>query len=247
VHAELGVHLNWAFGAGLNVEPRGFDDRLTRGGPGGYFDGGWSMWSYVDGDTRKPVTVNWFLGAIRYQYGTRQFDFQPGVTFRPNPALELSAGIGFSPSTVAAQWVEEDDEGQHVFGRLERMTVSMTGRVNYTITPNLSVQLYAAPFVSSGDYTDFYRLVDGRAEEFAGRYAPYAYDDNPSFNYRSFRTTNVLRWEYKPGSTLFVVWQQGREQVADYGDFRFDRDFGKVFSTPSSNVFLVKFAYWLNY
>jgi hypothetical protein len=123
----------------------------------------------------------------------------------------------------------------------------MTARVNYTITPTLSLQLYAAPFVSSGDYTNFYRLADGRAEQFATRYADYAYGDNPSFNYRSFRTTNVLRWEYKPGSSLFVVWQQGREDEADYGGFKFSRDFGRVFRTPASNVFLVKMSYWLKF
>jgi hypothetical protein len=74
-----------------------------------------------------------------------------------------------------------------------------------------------------------------------------AYAGNPDFNYRSFRTTNVLRWEYKPGSTLFAVWQQGRERTIDRGAFDFSRDFGGVFSSPARNVFLIKWAYWLNY
>lgn len=247
VNAHWVLTSNWAFGGGVNVEPRGFDDRLTRGGPGGYFDGGWSVWSYVDSDSRKPVMVSWFLGGIRYKYGTTQLDVEPSVTVRPSSALTFSAGLRLTPATSAAQWVEQDGNGEYVFGRLERRTVSMTTRVNYTITPTLSVQLYAAPFVSTGDYTNFYRLVDGRAKQFANRYADYGYDGNPSFNYRSFRATNVLRWEYKPGSSLFVVWQQGREDVAEYGDFRFGRDFGKVFSTPASNVFLVKLSYWLNF
>jgi hypothetical protein len=62
----------------------------------------------------------------------------------------------------------------------------------------------------------------------------------------SFRTTNVLRWEFKPGSTLFVVWQQGREEEGERGDFRFRRDFRQVFATPSANTLLVKLAYWFN-
>ena len=90
-------------------------------------------------------------------------------------------------------------------------------------------------------------LVNGRADDWQSRYAPYAYGGNADFNYRSFRTTNVLRWEYRPGSSLFVVWQQGREENAPYGTFRFGRDFSGVFSVPSSNVFLVKMSYWLNY
>ncbi|HTM30868.1 MAG TPA: DUF5916 domain-containing protein, partial [Vicinamibacterales bacterium] len=67
------------------------------------------------------------------------------------------------------------------------------------------------------------------------------------FNIRSFRTTNVLRWEYKPGSQLFVVWQQGRfEKIYDYGAFQFNRDFGGLFGSASKNVFLVKMTYWFN-
>jgi hypothetical protein len=247
VNAHWVLQSNWSFGGGVNVEPMRFDDRLTRGGPGGYTEGGWSGWSYVESDSRKPVSVSWFLGGIRYKHGLTQFDFSPSVSYRPTSFLTLSAGIGYTPATQARQWVEEDEAGEFVFGRLERNTVSMTARVNYTITPTLSVQLYAAPFVSSGDYTTFYRLVDGRAKRFDDRYGRYDYGGDTNFNYRSFRTTNVLRWEYKPGSALFVVWQQGREDVASYGDFRFGRDFGRVFATPASNVFLVKMSYWLNF
>jgi hypothetical protein len=101
--------------------------------------------------------------------------------------------------------------------------------------------------VSGGAYSGFKELIDGRNPEYALRYAPFAYGDNPDFNYKSFRTTNVLRWEYKPGSTLFVVWQQGRESSAPYGDFRFGRDFDRIFAVEPRNVLLVKFAYWLNY
>ena len=92
----------------------------------------------------------------------------------------------------------------------------------------------------------FKQLVDGRAARYEDRYAPIAYAGNPDFNYRSFRTTNVLRWEYKPGSALFVVWQQGREDVLDPGRFQFGRDFGGVFGAPARNVFLVKWSYWIN-
>ena len=101
--------------------------------------------------------------------------------------------------------------------------------------------------MSAGNYSDFKALVNGRAPVYEDRYAPYAYTGNPDFNYRSFRTTNVLRWEYKPGSTLFAVWQQGREGNLDQGTFDFSRDFRGVFSSAAKNVFLIKWAYWLNY
>ncbi|HSL24206.1 MAG TPA: DUF5916 domain-containing protein [Vicinamibacterales bacterium] len=248
VNAHWVLTSNWAFGGGLNGETSGFDDRATRGGPGAVTQSGWNGWSYVDTDSRKPVMVSWFLGGGRYAHGPVFFDFEPSVTVRPASFVNVSAGMGWSAFSQETQWVEQDGAGEYVFGHLKQRTISLNTRVNYTITPTLSIQIYARPFVSAGDYTDFLRLVDGRANQLADRYAAYAaYDGNPSFNYRSFRTTNVLRWEYKPGSTLFVVWQQGRENVADYGDFRFGRDVGRVFSTPASNVFLVKLSYWLNF
>ena len=125
--------------------------------------------------------------------------------------------------------------------------MSLTTRLNYTVTPNLSVQLYAQPFVSAGDYGEFKQLADGRSRDYGARYGAVDYFGNPDFNYRSFRTTNVVRWEYRPGSTLFVVWQQGREDVDERGRFDFRSDVSSVFASPSRNVFLVKWAYWLNY
>ena len=163
----------------------------------------------------------------------------------------MSGGLRFNRFDHDAQWVTNEEAvsapTHYVFARLDQQTVALTTRVNYTMSPTLSLQIYAEPFVSAGAYTSYKELVDGRADDWQSRYAPYDYRGNADFNYRSFRTTNVLRWEYRPGSSLFVVWQQGREDNAPRGDFRFGRDFSGVFSVPASNVFLVKFSYWLNY
>jgi hypothetical protein len=100
--------------------------------------------------------------------------------------------------------------------------------------------------VSAGHYVNYKELVDGRAERYEDRYAPYAYAGNADFNVLSFRTTNVLRWEYRPGSSLFVVWQQGREGQGEPGRFSYRNDYSSLFSTPASNTLLIKFAYWMN-
>jgi hypothetical protein len=106
--------------------------------------------------------------------------------------------------------------------------------------------IIAEPFVSSGDYEHYKELVAGRALRHIDRYAPFAHTEDEDFSVLSFRTTNVLRWEFKPGSTLFVVWQQSREGDGTTGSFRFGRDFRDVFSTGATNTLLVKFAYWMN-
>jgi hypothetical protein len=163
--------------------------------------------------------------------------------------LSAEFGVSYESRLDDAQWVNEvtavDGTTHYVFGRLDQKTSSITARVNYTVTPNLSIQVYAQPFVSSGLYGNFKELVDGRAGDYDDRYAPFPYTGTPDFKVLSFRTTNVMRWEYKPGSTLFVVWQQGREGLGQPNGFH-GSDFGDIFATPSSNAFLVKLAYWLN-
>ncbi len=242
---------NWRVGGGVGRDWMFFDDRLTRGGPGG-LSGEYSFfWSFLETDDRKPVAVELSNGAGWDGNGTWHRDHEIEVTYRPTAALELTPGIEIGRQVRDNQWIEEvQDEGtpRYVFGHLDQTTVSFTARVNYTMSPTLSLQLYAEPFVSGGGYSGFQELVDGRNRDYQGRYAPFAYTgDNPDFNVRSFRTTNVLRWEFKPGSTVFVVWQQAREGDGSRGDFQFGRDFGGVFRAPARNVFLVKMSYWMNY
>jgi Domain of unknown function (DUF5916)/Carbohydrate family 9 binding domain-like len=238
---------NWSTGAGFNVNSANFDDRATRGvGPGAIGVSNRNYWQYFNSDERKIVSTGMFFNVGRDAGGGSWWGFSPGITYRPSSFLEISTGIDWSRQVNDAQWIENTADSKYIFGRLDQETVSMNWRVNYTIRPTLTVQIYAAPFVSAGDYTNFKQLVNGRAPEYADRYTPIAYESNPDFNYRSFRTTNVLRWEYKPGSALFVVWQQGREDVFDYGRFHFGRDFGGTFSAPARNVVLVKMSYWIN-
>jgi hypothetical protein len=225
---------------------------MTRGGPGVRGNRFVGVWHYVEFDDRKTVFpgYNGFIGGDGR--GSFEFNANPRLTWRPTRAARVEAGFRFSRNTNDAQWVEnvEDDAGalHYVVGRLQQRTVAMTFRANYTLSPNLSFQAYAEPFISAGAYTRYREVTDGRAARHVDRYTPYAYTGDADFNFRSFRSTNVLRWEYKPGSALFVVWQQGRQdRVTDYGDFRFGRDIGGLFSTPSRNVFLVKFSRWFNF
>src|SRR3954470_16179384 len=243
---------NWDTGGGYNFNLPALDDRATRGGPAVRTDGMREVWHYLNTDPRRALRLNYFAGGGGDGEGTTWAEFSPSVTYRPLPALTFNPGIRFSENTFGAQWVTNitDDAGPYVFGELHQTTVAVTTRLNYTMTPRLSLQLYAEPFVSAGDYSAFKKLVNGDAHDFAQRYEPFAYDygtDNPDFNVKSFRTTNVLRWEYKPGSTLFVVWQQARENDVVPGGFRFGRDVRDIFAVVPRNTLLVKLAYWLNY
>jgi hypothetical protein len=135
-----------------------------------------------------------------------------------------------------------------MFAHLDQTTVSLTGRLNY-MSPTFAAVVCGA------------LRVGRKLQQFPGAHGrpqprllqppqlfdySYAANGNPDFSVKSFRTTNVLRWEYRPGSTLFVVWQQARENDLSAGAFRFGRDARAIFGVPPHNVFLIKLAYWLN-
>ena len=238
----------WRTGFGVNVNARTFDDRLTRGGPGGLIEPGRSSWQYLNTNDRRVVSFNWNSAFGGNGFG-RFFQLQPAVVIRPISSFSTEIGLRYDNEINDAQWVDEvtaTERTHYVFGRLEQKTHSLTLRANYTMTPNLSLQVYAQPFVSAGEYVSYKELVDGRALRYEDRYAPYAYTGTADFSVLSFRTTNVLRWEYRPGSTLFIVWQQGREGNGVPGRFALGNDYSDLFSTPAANTLLVKFAYWLN-
>jgi hypothetical protein len=238
----------WSFGGGFGVNGRVVDDRLTRGGPSGLAEPSASSWQWFNTNDREPVSFHWNSGFSRNADGSRGFDLNPAIQMRPGSALSAEVGIAFSRNNDQSQWISSvagADRTHYVFGELRQRTSSMTLRLNYTLRPTLSVQLYGQPFVSAGRYDRYKELIDGRAP-YAQRFAPFAFPHSADFKVLSFRTTNVMRWEFKPGSTLFVVWQQGREGFLPNGTFRFGRDYGDVFSTPGTNMVLVKLAYWLN-
>jgi hypothetical protein len=251
---NVNMHWSWANyysnGFGINVDAAPFRDRVTRGGPGVLGNPSKSIWYYFNTDNRKPLSFYYNGDHWADNGSSSRHGINPGVNWRATSSITLNAGIRFTFNQDDAQWVENveetDSPTHYVFARIDQTTVGVNARFNYTMTPNLSLQVYAEPFVSAGDYTNYKELVDGRAPQYSDRYAPYAYTGDANFNYRSFRTTNVLRWEYKPGSTLFLVWQQGKEDEQEFGSFRFRRDFSGVFAAPSHNVFLIKFSYWLN-
>jgi hypothetical protein len=156
-------------------------------------------------------------------------------------------------------------------GQIDQKTMGITFRLNYSLTPNLSIQYYGQPFISAGKYKDFKRVTNPRADNFNGRFHTftgnevsldtdeneYNFDENldgtsdytienPNFNFRQFRSNMVVRWEYIPGSTLFLVWAQERTGFSDRGDFSVRKDFDALFNVYPTNVFLVKFNRWFS-
>jgi hypothetical protein len=158
------------------------------------------------------------------------------------------------PDSILAILARRDVRGtaHYTFAHLDQTTASLTGRVDYTVTRDLTVQVYAQPFVSKGAYSNVRELADPRAATYDARYRPYgdtAVTSRPGgFNVKQFRSNVVVRWEYRPGSTLFLVWTQARAgSAATQGSRSLGGDFADLFGLHPDNTFLAKASYWINW
>jgi hypothetical protein len=197
-------------------------------------------------------------------------DMRPttSVRVRFNPSLNWGKSTGQYVMAVVDPLASNTFGRRYVFADLQQTTISMDTRVEWTFTPTLSLQMYAQPFVATGRYENFKEFQKPRSYEFgvygkdlgtiarsddgqytvdpdgAGSASSFAFHD-PNFNVRNLRGNAVLRWEYRPGSALFFVWQQERSGFEPLGNFEARRDIGEIFQTVPTNVFLIKATYWL--
>jgi hypothetical protein len=251
------------------------NDRLTRGGPVARTPAVIGISQWVATDQRKPYRVSLNAHYSRNTKGGWGFIPTVGVTVRPSQAVEISLNPQYRRTFARAQYVGAvvDENAtrtygaRYVFSDLDQTTFSLESRINWTFSPRMSLQLFLQPFVSSGDYSGFKELHQprkwdwdvygeevGTVEEIDGNTVvdpdgtgPAAAFDlgNPDFNVRSLRGNAVLRWEYRPGSTLYLVWQQRRYGYVNSGRFNFQDDYDALFRIPPENVFALKVSYWL--
>jgi hypothetical protein len=211
-------------------------------------------------------------GRRRYFYVYPRVEWKPAsnLSFRVGPnfdhVIEDAQYVTQvdDPGNVAADFGDR----RFVFGRMDQRTVSASIRLNVSFTPTLSLETYIQPLISAGRYTGFKELAQARSYEFvrygedngstydaatgmvdpdgpSGPAPPFELSD-PSFNFKSLRGNAVLRWEYRPGSTLFLVWTQSRTDSEELGDLRFGPSSRRLLDAQADNIFLAKVTYYLN-
>jgi hypothetical protein len=240
----------WYLHGSLFLNTSALSDRLTRGGPLVETPASWSTDLNVASDSRKRYTVGLNGHADRTQDGSYSRSLSIDLSALPMPNLQLTISPAYNRAHDHTAYVTDfkDSSATATFGRryvfadLEQHSVEIGTRADWTLSSHLSFQLYLQPFVASGDYHDYHSLVAARTRN----YAPFTGDpENPDFNFRSVRGSAVVRWEFRPGSALYVVWNENRADVVPIGDFKFGRDFRAIRTEPSHDVFLVKVSYWL--
>ena len=284
VQATFKNYMN--FSTFVLLHPSTYDERLTRGGPT-TIHYGYNMLSTNFGtDSRRRIVGNAQVQYIRPVDNTEggRVAYYPSVTIKPSARVLLTLAPSLDLDNTAQQFVDSIPDAtvapefageRYVFGRLVQRTFSMDTRVNVTFTPNLTLEMFAQPFLASGKYTRFKEFAEVKSRhmnEFGrdngstvqantdpqtGALTGYTIDpdgtgpkpeftiDNPDFNLRSLRGTGVLRWEYRPGSTLYLVWTQQRDGFDQFGDFNFSRDRSALFRDRPTNIFQIKGTYWI--
>ena len=243
----------WGTGWGIHHDLERLDDLATRGGPMMLIPSSWNWNANVSTDGRKPVVLSakggtgWSEDRVSTN-GNVGF----GVEFRPASNVQVSINPSYSTLHDDSQWVENmdaDGDGENdrfVFGELDQDVFDLGVRANLSLTTKLSLQTYLQSFVVNGDYTGFKELAAPRTYSFTG-VDQSELSGAPDFSNRSLRGNMVLRWEYEPGSTLFLVWSQNRHGSADFDnpEFRPLPSVRDSFTDDGEDVFLIKLNYWM--
>jgi hypothetical protein len=257
-------HWTTQIGATLGQLGVTYDDRAARGGPAVRQGRSITPSFSVGGDDRRALVPSVTAGFSQSEGGRNHgWNVSPQIAARLSGRFSSTLAMRVAHNVQDNQWYGNVDDSlgtsHYTFAHLDQHSASATVRLNYTFTPNVSLQGYVRPFVVSGAYSNLRQLSSNpRAADYDARYAGY---DAPAtlanaggFVVKDLQSNIVFRWEFHPGSTLFAVWDEGRHGVANGvgladavgGTGGVARDARELFRLRPTNVFLVKLALWLN-
>jgi hypothetical protein len=262
----------WNFSIGINGQPEQLSTAMLRGGPCFMSPGAIRPYINVTSDSRKKLVFSimgmrshGFEGHSQVKGGNLQ------MTYRPTNNLSISLSPNLTLSKNNLQYITETSymgDPRYIFASIDQRVLGLSLRLNLNITPEFTIQYWGQPFIATGSYEDYKMITDPQAEDyydrfyvFSGSEIQYFDDDNccyvdenqdtnpdycidyPDFNFKEFKSNLVARWEFRPGSIVYLVWSQGRSGNDSYGDLQLNRDFGNLYDVHPNNVLLIKFSY----
>jgi hypothetical protein len=261
----------WFAGAGTNLNYNVISNTMLRGGPIMKMPGSLNSWMHISTDSRKKLEIELSLQhTFNFEASGYNIGVQPEITYKPINTLSLSFAPSYMVSYDELQYVEQtnyENQTRYIYGSIDQKVVSMSFRINFNLSPDLTLQYWGQPFVASGRYYNYKYITDPMASDYHNRFALYSPEqmslndndyyeidentdshtdygfDKPDFNVQEFLSNFVLRWEYNPGSSIYLVWSQTRSDSNNSGTMDYSNDMEQLFSTKPNNVFLIKFSY----
>ncbi len=272
VNAHTITNNSMNFGSGMNINAHSINSRALRGGPRIADGRTVNNWFYASSNTTKKLVANWnMFHSWGMDNDKHSKSYSLRLRYQPMDRLRISVGPSFNKNFEVLQFVENVDfnnETRYINGSLDRETISADININVSISPTMTIQYYGSPFITKGRYDTFKHVNKPLAESFEEQFDVYqtnqisyhGEDDlyrvdenadgvsdytfsNPDFNFFQFRSNLVARWEYVPGSELFLVWSQGKTSFGDDINNLIPSLFDNLFSEKAQNIFLVKYTY----
>lgn len=252
------------------------DNRMLRGGPdlrlGPYVQSYVSLSS--DGGKRVVGAIDYDIDYNTEGHGGSH-TITPSVTLRMGNHIYLTGEFAYTDNKSNLQYVFENIEyhtpaplPQYVLGRIDQKTYGVTLKVQANITPDISLQFYGSPFTSTGAFTDFKSAQDTKSYTYENRFHAFTSEEitysaandkysisragqkysfkNPDFSFNEFRSNMVARWEYRPGSSLYFVWEHTMSDRSSYYMPKWGDNLDRMLGLPASNIFMVKLNYWFS-
>jgi len=262
----------WEMYVGVFKDMRTIETGLLRGGPPVLLNPRWGTDFSLRTDQSKKVWARIYHGTV---LGSKRYAhfLVPQITYRPVPNLGLTLLLDYVYWNRGLEYVDQadlkDGSKAYIMSSLKHRTIGTTLRLDYSITPDLSVQFYGNPFISCGKYTEYKRATNTLDKRYENRFrlldsSVLTYDsnensyslkesnndayhfDNPDFSFREFRFNLVARWEYRPNSTVYLVWGQERSGSESTYISSFKQNSEALFGYHPNNVFMVKLNYWFS-
>jgi hypothetical protein len=273
--AQVTLHNFWRLSARGTLHRRALSDDLTRGGPLMGTPSAYTVNAQITSRPNVPTTWTARTEYFDDEFGGWRWDASTGIAVRPSSQWQASVDPTYSRSVDGRQYIATRARAQgststygqrYIFSYLERSTLSARFRLNYAFTPNFTAEAYAEPFAASGRFYDFGELTAPRSrtlrtygasgtgttivrDSLGGHIVTEGADSvalQPlDFNRLSFRSNLVLRWEWMPGSTAFLVWQQSRQDNGAAGQLIRPRNLWDATRAIGDNFFVVKVSYWM--
>lgn len=270
----------WYISAGYNFSFESNDDRMARGGPIVKFLPEHRPSFGFGSDRRKPFSFSVDLDLFYGESGSEDVSISSTIKYRPTSYINLELSAGYDKIFRTEQFVKSivDSSAANTFGKryifseLKGTENWFSSRFEWTVTPDLTVQIIARPFISAYNFYNMKEFAEPKTYKFnsygtdignvdidkRGNFsidpdgngiAEKFYITNPDFNYFALQTTSVVRWEFKPGSILYFVWQQDKRKylsgISANAALDYIEDFKALFNSEPTNIFRIKLVYWL--